>query len=351
MTLYRKDSGKIWWVDVTDPSGKRHRISTKTESKQLAQAFHDKFRMELWKEAQLGIQRDHTLAEAIDLFLKEKRKLRSIATYEERLGWWKDQLGQRPVREVTQALIAQTAAKLDGEVTPSTINRYLASLRAVMRLVALKYQWIERVPTFFLHKEPKGRTRWLRPEEMGRLLAELPPHRRDIAIFSLATGLRQGNVRNLKWSQVDLGRRVLMIDGGEMKAGRDHAIPLPDVAVEVIKRQIGQHATHVFTYMGKPIKSSSNEVWKEACRRAGIEDFRQHDMRHTWASTLVQSGVPDNVLQALGAWETPKMVQRYAHHAADSLRPYTERMDGVLSQAVEQMGSPRQTPFKLRRVA
>jgi integrase len=157
-----------------------------------------------------------------------------------------------------------------------------------------------------------------------------------MTLFSLATGLRQGNVKGLKWSQIDLARRIVVIEGDEMKAGRDHALPLPDVAVEVLKRQIGRHDVFVFVNdNGEPVRSGNHGTWRDACRRAGIEDFRQHDLRHTWATTLVQAGVPDGVLQALGAWETPKMVKRYAHHSADSMRKFTGQIDAVLGSATE----------------
>jgi integrase len=75
----------------------------------------------------------------------------------------------------------------------------------------------------------------------------------------------------------------------------------------------------VFTYEGQPIKQVSTRAWYLALKRAGIEDFRWHDLRHTWASWHVQSGTPLFALQELGGWETEKMVRRYAHLAADHL--------------------------------
>jgi hypothetical protein len=86
----------------------------------------------------------------------------------------------------------------------------------------------------------------------------------------------------------------------------------------------------VFTYRGKPITSISNETWKRALEKADIKDFRWHDLRHTWASMLIQAGVPAKALQVLGAWETPSMVDKYAHQDTDSLRPYAGVLDRVL---------------------
>ena len=347
MALYRRGTGKTWWVDIALPGGRRHRESTKTENKQLAQAFHDQLKVALWKQDRLGIKKERKFEEAVDLFLQEKRNLRSLSDYQSHCDWWLTQFAGRNLSAITQDVIVETIKRKEVEgISPSTCNRYMATLRAILRLACLKYQWIERVPTFFMNKEPRGRTRWLRPEEIPRLLEQLAPLRRDMTVFSLATGLRQGNVLGLKWSQVDLARKLVVISGDEMKAGRDHALPLPEVAVQVLTRQIGRHDVYVFAKNnGEPVKSSSNAEWRKACERAGIEDFRQHDLRHTWATTLVQSGVPDGVLQALGAWETPKMVKRYAHHSADSMRKFTGQIDEVLGGLGDD--APKVTPLRL----
>ena len=78
----------------------------------------------------------------------------------------------------------------------------------------------------------------------------------------------------------------------------------------------------MFSYEGEPIKQVSTRAWYIALKRAGIEDFRFHDLRHTWASWHIQSGTPLFALQELGGWETEKMVRRYAHLAADHLAAY-----------------------------
>jgi len=78
---------------------------------------------------------------------------------------------------------------------------------------------------------------------------------------------------------------------------------------------------HVFSYRGKPITQVSSKPWYAALRAAGIEDFRWHDMRHTWASWHVQNGTPLYALQEMGGWSSVEMVRRYAHLAADHLAP------------------------------
>ena len=89
--------------------------------------------------------------------------------------------------------------------------------------------------------------------------------------------------------------------------------------------QIGKHATHVFSYRGKPIQQVNTKSWRTALKRVGIEDFRWHDLRHTWASWHVQSGTPLHVLQELSGWESAETVRRYAHLSSEHLAPYVER--------------------------
>lgn len=97
--------------------------------------------------------------------------------------------------------------------------------------------------------------------------------------------------------------------------------------------RVGKHPTHVFAYKGNTIVKVSTAAWKKALRRAGIDDFRWHDLRHTWASWHVQNGTPLNVLQELGGWESAQMVRRYAHFSAAHLSAFVSRLP-VLTDCV-----------------
>ena len=175
-------------------------------------------------------------------------------------------------------------------------------------------------------KEPTRRIRFLTQDEAQRLLAVLPEHLADMAALSLATGLRAANVTGLQWSQVDLTRRVAWVHPDPAKARRAIAVPLNSHAAALVQKQIGKHATHVFSYRGNPIAQVSTKAWYGALERAGIENFRWHDLRHSWASWHVQSGTPLFALQEMGGRESPEMVRRCAHLAADHLSPFAERL-------------------------
>jgi len=144
--------------------------------------------------------------------------------------------------------------------------------------------------------------------------------------FSLATGLRESNVTGLEWSQVDLTRRVAWIHADQAKAGRSIGVPLNNEVIVLLRELQGNHSKFVFTYKGKPVKKGNTAAWRKALLKAGITDFRWHDLRHTWASWHIQNGTPVHILQELGGWSDIRMVQRYAHLSSEHLTPYADSL-------------------------
>jgi integrase len=102
--------------------------------------------------------------------------------------------------------------------------------------------------------------------------------------------------------------------------------PRHSQAIAIIEKQKGLHPTFVFTYFGKPVTRCNNHAWQKALVRAGIKDFRWHDLRHTWASWHVQNGTSLQELQQLGGWSEYEMVLRYAHLSSDHLQVAAERI-------------------------
>jgi integrase len=190
------------------------------------------------------------------------------------------------------------------------------------------WEWTDKAPKLKTYTEQKQRIRWITEEEAQRLLAELPSWLQPMARFALATGLRQSNVLRLEWSQVDLERRVAWVHPDQAKARRAIGVPLNDEAVGVIRGQLGKHLTRVFTGPeSEPMDrwtAAARSGWEKGCRKAGIKDFRWHDLRHTFASWHVQRGTPLYALKELGGWQTLEMVNRYAHLAPQHLKAYAE---------------------------
>lgn len=128
----------------------------------------------------------------------------------------------------------------------------------------MECEWLDRLPRFRLLKEPQGRVRYLKREEAGRLLKELPEHLCAMARLSLATGLRQGNVKGLRWSNVDLERRSAWVDASEAKGKRAIPVPLNADAMEVIEGQRGDGIRNGYLRTGVGPSSS-----RPARRRGG----------------------------------------------------------------------------------
>jgi len=163
------------------------------------------------------------------------------------------------------------------------VNRTLALIRAILRKCARDWEWLDRAPAVRLLKEPTRRIRFLNQHQARTLLRELPAHLRDMATFTLATGLRAANVTGLTWEQLDLSRKLAWIHPDQAKARKAIAVPLNHTALQVVRSQVGRHPVRVFTYEGKPVRQVSTAAWYKALKRAGIDDFRWHDLRHTWA--------------------------------------------------------------------
>ena len=312
--------GSVWWIDIATPSGERVRRSAETGNKAQAQELHDQLRSEVWRLQKLGCRPRRLWQDAAVRWLREQSHKASLEDDKEKLRWLDRYLANRELESINRALIdAITEEKRADGCSTATVNRTLALIRAILRKCARDWEWLDRAPAIRLLKEPTRRIRFLSHHQARALLRELPPHLRDMATFTLATGL--------SWEQVDLSRKLAWIHPDQAKARKAIAVPLNDTALQVVREQRGKHPVQVFTYEGQPIKQVSTAAWYKALKRAGIEDFRWHDLRHTWASWHVQGGTPLFALQELAGWETEKMVRRYAHMAAEHLAVYASNTE------------------------
>jgi integrase len=325
MSLYKRKDSPHWWVKFT-VNGHRVQESAGTADKRQAQEYHDRRKAELWEQQRLGVKPRRVWDEAVLRYLEESAHKPGMVTFRYHLRWMQPHLEGMDLDKITRDVVDRLiqAGQREG-VTNTTVNRRMQVLRAILRKAMQEWEWIDRVPRFRMLKESKGRVRFLTRQEAARLLTELPPHLRAMTRFTLATGLRQGNVKRLRWAQVDLEKRRAWINAEEAKGRRAIPVPLNAEALQVIEEQRGWHPEYVFTYEGRPIQQVNTKAWRAALKRAGIEDFRWHDLRHTWASWHAQNGTPSNVLQELGAWRGPEMVQRYAHFSTEHLERYADR--------------------------
>ena len=141
---------------------------------------------------------------------------------------------------------------------------------------------------------------------------------------------------------MDLPRSTAWIPGDKAKGKEDIHVSLSQLSVELLQRQLGKHQEFVFTYAGKPVGQVNTKAWRSALKRAGIENFRWHDLRHTWASWLVQNGTPMYDLQEMGGWKSAEMVRRYAHLAPAHMAKHAEVVGALLNVTTTAQAQNRQ---------
>lgn len=328
MSLYKRSN--TWWIDFATPAGERVRRSAETSSKTEARELHDRLKAESWRIQKLREKPKYTWDDAGCKWLRETTHKRTHLADMKKLVWLQRFLRGRVVAEITRDEIIAIGEHKQAESSASTANRYLALIRSILRKACLEWEWIDKAPQVKLYKEPKRRVRWLTPAKVKHLLAQLPQHQRDITLFALATGLRQSNVMKLTWDRVDFKRGTAWVPGDVAKGEEDIHVSLSRLSDEVLRRQLGKHSERVFTYAGKPMNQANTKAWRNALKLTGIENFRWHDLRHTWASWLVQNGTPLYDLQEMGAWQSAEMVRRYAHLAPAQMAKHAAIIGNLL---------------------
>lgn len=330
MPLYRRKDSAYWWVKVSIPGASPIQRSTGTADRQKAEEYEAKLKNDAWQQKRLGVKPKYRWEEAVLRYVDETSHKPSHESDLHHFRWLRTHLDGKYLGDINRDLLDRVTnlRKKDG-VTNATVNRCMQLVSRVLRKAVSEWEWLDRAPKIRSLPEPKLRIRWLTQEEAARLVSELPQHLAVMVRFSLATGLRKSNVTGLLWSQVDLANRRAWIHADQAKAGKAIAVPLSSEAVEVLRGQRFKHQTHVFTYRGQPVSQVNSKAWRAALNRAGIENFRWHDLRHTWASWHVQNGTPLYVLMQLGGWASMEMVQKYAHLSSEHLAQYVEHVSGL----------------------
>lgn len=334
--VYRRQDSRFWWFDTVLPNGKRLRGSSRTTHREEAEALLAKLRHECYQEAFLGVKPKRSWQEAVVRYLAVKGNLRSINDVKRILRKLDVYMGSLMLHEITGDVVWSV---IQGELKkgnmPATINRYLATIRALLRMARDEWQWIDNFPKIRLLSGEVERDRRLTREEADRLIAACPIHLSALVRFALATGCRASEIKKLEWNRVDLTRRTAWLN--QTKNGTPRGVPLNRDAIKVLEEQRGIHPRFCFTYKGKPIGwELTNDGWHNALKKAGIQDFRFHDLRHTWASWHRQAGTSCDELKDLGGWKSREMVDRYAKFATDNLTAAAARIESEREENVIQ---------------
>lgn len=331
--LFKHPNG-VWYIDIKTESGKRIRRSTRTKNQKFAEEYHDKLKHELWRQERLGEKPKFLWDDAALRWLEEKEGVKkSIDADISRLRNLQ-QLRGVYLHDINRNMIMSIINEKN--CSNSTKNRYLSLIRAILNACVREWDMLDELVYFKQYKEPKRRVRWLRLEEAERLLNCLPPYMAMMAKFNLATGLRQHNIFSLKWDQIDFRRRTCQYYPDEMKSGEPFDIALNDTAIEVLIHQLGKHSKYVFlNTKHNPVLTLNYKSWYRALDKARITDFRWHDLRHTWASWLVQNGVSLYELKEMGGWQSLEMVQKYAHLDNENLHTQAAKIDSLMTDTCQ----------------
>jgi len=294
--------------------------------------------------------KNRTLSDAIEKYIDEvlPQKPKNARNVEHHLKWWNERLGRRQLTDISPKDIAEFRDKLLKEPShkkkpraPATIVRYLSSLSAMYETAIKEWHWIEKNPVKLIRK-PKvsnERVRFLTEEECPRLLESCKQSRNEylhsIVLVTLCTGMRRGEVLGLRWEDLDFERKLIRLT--ETKNGTTRYTPMVDVTYRVLKKLYDSEVVfdqthHVFPSLNPSRYIDIRSAFTFALKRAKIDDFHFHDLRHSCGSFLAMSGATDREIAEVLGHQDVRSARRYSHlarkHVAKTIERATDKFIG-----------------------
>ena len=293
----------------------------------------------------------HTLAELITRY--KKTFLPSLKDGHKRnsqLEWWKSEIGSYTLADVTPALLGECRDKLAIDRASATVVRYMAALSHAFTLAVNEWGWLEDSPMRKVKrpKEPRGRVRFLSEDETingqtvegerTRLLAACKessnPYLYPVVVLALSSGMRQGEIMGLKWTDIDLTQGRITLT--ETKNGEIRVVPLTGHALGLLRKHAKVRPIDTnLLFPGKVKRNRPQDLrppWLAALKSAEINNFRFHDLRHSAASYLAMNGASMAEIAEVLGHKTLQMVKRYAHlseaHTTSVVAAMNERIFG-----------------------
>lgn len=263
------------------------------------------------------------------------------------LAWWKKELGHLLLKDVKPRVIAQKRDELLAGITnkgtprsPSTVVRYLSSLSHAFSTAIKEWEWLKDNPVLQINKpkESQGRTRFLDLNEKDVLLKTCYEiDSLDLYVYvviALSTGMRKGEILNLKWGNIDWNHKEIFIETS--KNGEGRSVPLVGHALKVLQNRFkGQNKSSLVFPSKKDstMKMDIRSRWESALKRAGIENFRNHDLRHTAASYLAMCGAsPFEIAMILGH-KSLQTTKKYTHLSKSHIQKTAMSLDSKLYES------------------
>ncbi len=312
--------------------GKRIQVATGTDNRKLAERIYGKALNELqegqWFEKQKA--KSVTFKEMVGKYIQKYSRIRDEHTLKRLLPVF----GHFVLADITTEMVSDYRDTRLKSVKPATIYQELSLMRRMFNVARREWKWLRDNPVAdlsFSVGNKNARERWLSVEEEVLLLSKAtnPVWLKPLTTLALHTGMRRGEILNLTWKDVDFIRRVVRVM--QSKNGEKRTIPLSQTALTSLKA-FGK----VIDISGKvfPISERSlRAAFDKTIVKAGIEDFHFHDLRHTFATRLVQNGVDLYKVKELLGHKTIVMTMRYAHHYPESLRSSVETLDNCYNFA------------------
>ena len=328
MSLFKR--GGKWYVRLRY-NGRDAWQSTSTDNKRLAEQREAQLKLEM-VQGRFGLNDEgnkRMFEEAASRFMNEyavKKPKDSKRRDETSLKHLLPKFSGKYLSQITPDQIARYKVHREQEnAAPASINHELALAKRIYNLGLKEWGWVRDNPftKVSMEKVHNERVRYLTNAEYQALLNVCDDWLRPIVITAVNTGMRKNNLLTLTWKQVDFGNGVIILD--RTKNNEKLGLPMSETLKQVLKALNGVrhiNSPYVFTNEdGSRVKETRvQKHFKKACKDAGITDFRFHDLRHTFASWLVQSGVDLYTVQKLMGHKEFKMTQRYAHLASANLK-------------------------------
>ncbi|MGR3761117.1 tyrosine-type recombinase/integrase [Roseobacteraceae bacterium NS-SX3] len=343
---------------VQGAKGVRWRVQIRRKGYQQQSAYFDrKSDAEAWaRQVEAGIDagkhpvgteaKKHTLAAVIDRYILEVLPgKKSAKVQRQQLRVWRGLLGELKLSEVTTDRLLKARSSISAHrgrsgdrVTSATVNRYWAALHHVLEVAVREYGWLEQNPMKRIRKlkEPQGRARFLSSTEREALLSACAdsenPYLETIVLIAVTTGLRRSEILELEWERVNLDTGHVIVE--ETKSGVRRSTYIMEPILKRLRILRAQHrASSPLLFPGRsgvrPIDIKS--AWYRALEKAGLEDFRFHDLRHTAASYIAKDGGSVPEIAAVLGHKSFQMASRYAHLSDDHTRTVLEKtMKGLL---------------------
>jgi excisionase family DNA binding protein len=321
----RKYNGGMirWAIDYKDPSGKRVQkvVPLATSKEEAYIALQEEVRRQFDSEYRVKQERDKIkFGRLAETYLEDYAKVNKKSWQDDKYridANLKPFFGDQELNSITPLIIERyRAERLKTRVTKSTVNRETTLMKTMFRL-AIDWGLTDTNPVTKVRLFPEKDTlkeRILRIEEEEPLLAACPAHLRPLVVVALHTGMRRGEILNLRWTQVDLEKGLIRVEN--TKAGKNRLIPVNDAllaafrALQAAERPSGLVFANPRT--GMPF-TEVKKSFKSACRAAGIRDLRFHDLRHTFATRLIEAGADIITVKELLGHFSVRVTQRYTH--------------------------------------